>query len=171
MNQPSSPHILEGQLTAHNLRFGIIVSRFNELITKQLLEGALDALRRHGAPMDKVEVAYVPGSFEIPLAAHAMACSGRFDALIALGCIIRGATDHHEHVAAAVVNGLGQAISRTGMPISFGILTVENIEKALERAGTKAGNKGNEAALAAIEMANLLRAILPEGSAPERKTV
>ncbi|CCW34660.1 6,7-dimethyl-8-ribityllumazine synthase [Chthonomonas calidirosea] len=171
MSLPPTYRTIEGHLSAQNLRIGIVVSRFNEFITKQLLEGALDTLKRHGAQTDKIEVVTVPGSFEISLAAHAMARTGRFDALIALGCIIRGATDHYEYVASSVVNGLNRVIERTGLPIAFGILTVESIEQAIERAGTKAGNKGAEAALAAIEMANLLRTILSEGSSGERKTV
>jgi 6,7-dimethyl-8-ribityllumazine synthase len=148
---------LEGRLTAGELRLGIIVSRFNEFITKALLDGALDALRRHGVAEERITVASVPGSFEIPIAAKAMAQSGRFDAIIALGCVIRGATSHYDHVANAVTSGLGNVILQTDVPVAFGVLTVESIEQGIERAGSKAGNKGAEAALVAIEMADLLR--------------
>lgn len=149
--------ILEGHLTAAGLSFGIVVSRWNDFITKPLLEGALDALRRHGADEDAITVAWVPGSFEIPVAAKTMAQTGRFDALIALGCVIRGATTHYDHIAGGVTSGLNSLALESGLPVAFGVLTVESIEQAIERAGSKAGNKGAEAALVAVEMANLLK--------------
>ena len=148
---------LEGKLSAEGLSFGIVASRFNEVITKQLLDGALDALRRHGADEARITVAWVPGSFEIPVAVKALAATGRCDALIALGCVIRGATTHYDHIASAVTGGLSRLTLDTGLPIAFGVLTVESIEQAIERAGSKAGNKGAEAALVAVEMANLLK--------------
>lgn len=148
---------VEGQMTAAELSFGIVVSRWNEFITKALLEGALDALRRHGADEARITVAWVPGSFEIPVAAKAMAQTGRYDALIALGCVIRGATTHYDHIAGAVTSGLNSLALESGLPVAFGVLTVESIEQGIERAGSKAGNKGAEAALVAVEMANLLK--------------
>jgi 6,7-dimethyl-8-ribityllumazine synthase len=154
------PHqIVEGNLTAQGFSFGIVVSRFNDFITKALLEGALDALRRHGADESKITVAWVPGSFEIPVAIKAMAQSGKYNGLIALGCVIRGATSHYDHIASAVTAGLSGTALETGLPVAFGVITVESIEQAIERAGSKAGNKGAEAALVAVEMANLLRQI------------
>lgn len=149
--------VVEGRMTAGGLSFGIIVSRFNEFITKELLEGAINALQRHGADEGRLTVAWVPGGFEIPVAAKTMAESGRFDALIALGCVIRGATTHYDQIASAVTNGLSRVTLETGLPVAFGVLTVETIEQGIERAGSKAGNKGAEAALVAVEMANLLR--------------
>src|SRR5581483_7322361 len=151
------PETLAGHLTAQGLSFGIVVSRFNEFITKALLEGALDALRRHGADEGHITVAWVPGSFEIPVAAKALAQSGRFDGIIALGCVIRGATTHYDHIASAVTSGLSSLALESGLPVAFGVLTVESIEQGIERAGSKAGNKGAEAALVAVEMANLLK--------------
>jgi 6,7-dimethyl-8-ribityllumazine synthase len=149
--------ILEGHLTAEGLSFGIVVSRWNDFITKALLEGALDALKRHGGDESLVTVAWVPGSFEIPVAAKAMAQTGRYDAIIALGCVIRGATTHYDHIAGGVTSGLNSVGLETGLPVAFGVVTVESIEQAIERAGSKAGNKGAEAALVAVEMANLLK--------------
>ena len=149
--------VVEGTLTADGMSFGIVISRWNEFITKALLEGALDSLRRHGADEARITVAYVPGSFEIPMALQAMAQSGRYDALIALGCVIRGATTHYDHIASAVTSGISSAALASGVPISFGVLTTESIEQAIERSGSKAGNKGAEAAMVAVEMANLLR--------------
>jgi 6,7-dimethyl-8-ribityllumazine synthase len=151
--------MVEGTLNAGGLRIGIIVSRWNEFITKALLEGAMDSLRRQGADTSAVTIASVPGSFEIPVAAQAMAQSGNFDAIVALGCIIRGETTHYDHIASAVTNGIASVTMATGVPISFGVVTTESIEQAIERAGSKAGNKGAEAALVAIEMANLLKKI------------
>lgn len=149
----------EGHLTATGLRFGIVVSRWNEFITGRLLAGAEDAIRRHGGDMEQVDVAWVPGAFELPLIAQKMAESGRYDAVIALGAVIRGSTPHFDFVAAEATKGIAQASLKTGVPISFGLLTTDTIEQAIERAGTKAGNKGFEAATAAIEMANLIRAL------------
>lgn len=152
-------HILEGKLVADGLRFGIVVSRFNEFITQKLLTGAQDALNRHGASSDNVEIAWVPGAFEIPLIAEQMASSGRYDAIITLGTVIRGATTHYDYVCKEVAKGVASASSKYQLPVIFGVLTVNSIEQAIERAGTKAGNKGHEAAVNAIEMANLQKAI------------
>ncbi|HLO27475.1 MAG TPA: 6,7-dimethyl-8-ribityllumazine synthase [Geobacteraceae bacterium] len=153
------PKFLEGKLDAGGLRFGIIVGRFNSFISERLLEGALDALVRHGAKEETIEVARVPGSFEIPLAAQKMAESGRYDALICLGAVIRGATPHFEYVSAEVSKGVAQVSLKSGVPIAFGVLTTDTIEQAIERAGTKAGNKGFEAAMTAIETAQLMRSL------------
>jgi len=139
----------------------LVVSRFNEFISRKLLEGALDALSRHGVAAEDIEVAWVPGAFEIPLVARRLAESGRYQAVICLGAVIRGATPHFEYVAAEVAKGIALVGLETGVPTLFGVLTTDSIEQAIERAGTKAGNKGFDAALAAIEMANLLRQ-LPE---------
>jgi 6,7-dimethyl-8-ribityllumazine synthase len=152
-------HTIEGMLTADGLRFGIVIARWNEFISGKLLDGALDAIRRHGGDAAAVTVAWVPGSFEIPLAAQRLARSGRFDALVCLGAVIRGATDHYQFVASEVTKGVAQVGLETGVPTIFGVLTTDTIEQAIERAGTKAGNKGFEAAVAAIEMANLLAAL------------
>ncbi len=149
--------VLEGEFRGEGLRFGIVVGRFNSLISKKLLEGALDALSRHGVALDQVAVVWVPGSFEIPLVAKKMAASQKYDAVICLGAIIRGATPHFDYVAAEASKGIAQVMLETEVPISFGVLTCDTIEQAIERAGTKAGNKGFEAAMAALEMANLLR--------------
>jgi 6,7-dimethyl-8-ribityllumazine synthase len=152
----------EGQLVAAGYRFAIVVSRFNEFITSKLLDGALDVLGRHGVDVERdVEVAWVPGSWEIPLAAARFAKSGKFDAVICLGCIIRGDTPHYEYIAAEATKGIAHSMMESGVPIAFGVLTTDNIEQAIERAGTKAGNKGGEAAMSAIEMVNLLKQ-LPE---------
>lgn len=147
----------EGALAAKGFTFGIVVSRFNEFITARLLEGALDALRRHGAEEDRITVAKVPGSFEIPLVAKRMATSGQYSAIICLGTVIRGATPHFEYIAAEVSKGVAAASLETGVPMSFGVLTTDSIDQAIERAGTKGGNKGFDAACSAIEMANLFR--------------
>jgi 6,7-dimethyl-8-ribityllumazine synthase len=145
-----------GRLTGEGKRIGIVVSRFNELITKQLLEGARDCLVRHGVDDGTIEVAWVPGAWEIPIALRRLGRAGRFDALIALGAVIRGATPHIEYVSGGVANGVAQVSAELDLPISFGVLTTESIEQALERAGTKAGNKGWDAAIAALEMTNVL---------------
>lgn len=150
---------LEGNLNAAGLRFGIVVSRFNDFITSRLLAGAEDAIRRHDGDPDLVDVAWVPGAFEIPLVAQRMAASGRWDAVICLGAVIRGSTPHFDFVASEAAKGVAQAMMQTGVPISFGILTTDTIEQAVERAGTKAGNKGFEAAVSAIEMANLMKVL------------
>ncbi|MFA0755205.1 MAG: hypothetical protein YPKNTGVA_000705 [Candidatus Fervidibacter sp.] len=149
--------MLEGQLTAQGLRFAIVVSRFNSLVTQRLLDGALDALRRHGADENAITVVYVPGSFEIPLAAKRLAQSGAFDAVICLGCILRGDTPHFEYVASEAAKGIAQVALETGVPTIFGVVTADTLEQALERAGAKAGNRGFEAAMTAMEMANLMR--------------
>ena len=149
--------MLEGQLTAQGLRFAIVVSRFNSLVTQRLLDGALDALRRHGADENAITVVYVPGSFEIPLAAKRLAQSGAFDAVICLGCIIRGDTPHFEYVASEAAKGIAQVALETSVPTIFGVVTADTLEQALERAGAKAGNRGFEAAMTAMEMANLMR--------------
>ena len=153
------PKFLEGKLDAGGLRFGIIVGRFNSFISERLLEGALDALVRHGAKEETIDVARVPGSFEIPLTAQKMAETGRYDALICLGAVIRGATPHFEYVSAEVSKGVAQVSLKSGVPIAFGVLTTDTIEQAIERAGTKAGNKGFEAAVTAIETAQLMRSL------------
>ncbi len=152
-------HTLAGNVSAADMRVGIIVSRWNEFITDRLLQGALDELRRHGADEANITVVHVPGSFEISLAAKAMAETGTYDALVALGCVIRGATGHYEFVASAVTNGINTVTLQCGIPIGFGVLTTETLEQAIERAGSKAGNKGAEAALTAVEMADLVRKI------------
>ncbi len=147
----------EGMLSGQGLKFAIVVARFNELVTERLLEGARDALRRHGVADDAVDVARVPGAFEIPLVAKTLAQKGRYDAVICLGAVIRGATPHFDYVASNVASGIAQAALETKIPILFGVLTTDTIEQAVERAGTKAGNKGFDTAVAAIEMANLMR--------------
>ena len=149
----------EGQLIGEGLKFAIVVARFNEFITGKLLEGAEDSLARHGVDMADVDIAWVPGAFEIPLVAKRLATTGCYDGVICLGAVIRGATPHFDYVAAEVSKGIANASLQTGVPILFGVLTTDTIEQAIERAGTKAGNKGFDAAEAAIEMANLLRVI------------
>jgi 6,7-dimethyl-8-ribityllumazine synthase len=151
------PTYLEGDLVARDARFAIVVSRFNEFITEALLDGALDALKRHGADLDAVTVARCPGAMEIPLVAQRLARSGDYDAVVALGAVIRGATTHYDYVCSGVTSGTLRAGLDTEVPVIFGVLTTETLEQAIERAGTKAGNKGAEAALAAVEMANLMR--------------
>ncbi len=146
----------EGQLNAQNKRFAIVVSRFNSFICEQLLLGARDGLLRHGAREEDLSVYRVPGSYEIPLVASKLAASKKFDAVLGLGVLIRGATPHFDHIAGFVSKSLGEIGLQTGVPVIFGVLTTDTIEQAIERAGTKAGNKGWDAALAAIEMANLL---------------
>jgi len=148
---------IEGKLMAKGLKFGIVLSRFNNFISDRLLEGALDALRRSGAEEGDCSVVRVPGSFEIPLATKKMAKSGRYDALICLGCVIRGATPHFEYIATEVTKGIASITLESEVPISFGVLITDNIEQAIERAGTKVGNKGFDAAMSAIEMANLMK--------------
>ena len=150
---------LEGQLKADNLKFGIVVGRFNEFISSKLLSGSIDCLVRHGADNDDITVAWVPGAFEIPLVAKKMAATGKFDAIICLGAVIRGATPHFDYVCAEVSKGIANVSLQYETPVAFGVLTTENIEQAVERAGTKAGNKGVDAAMAAIEMADLLKNI------------
>ncbi len=148
---------VEGGLTVSGARFAIVVSRFNSFITDSLLSGALDALRRHGGKDEDVAVVRVPGAFEMPLVAQKLMKSGKYDAVIALGAVIRGGTPHFDYVAGEATKGLAQASLVTGVPVAFGVLTTDTIEQAIERAGTKAGNKGAEAAMTAIEMVNLMR--------------
>lgn len=150
-------NVVEGQLNADGLRFGIVVSRFNNFITSRLLDGALDALRRHGASEADITIAWVPGSFELPLAAKKMADSGRYDAVIALGAVIRGATQHCHYVASEAAKGIAQAALQSGVPVIFGVITPDTLEQAVERAGARLPNRGFDAAMSAIEMANLLR--------------
>ncbi|MDI6689616.1 MAG: 6,7-dimethyl-8-ribityllumazine synthase [Actinomycetota bacterium] len=149
--------IYEGKLIARDFKFGIIVSRFNEFLSKRLLEGAMDALKRHDARDENIEVVWTPGSFEIPLIARRMALSKRYDGLICLGVILRGDTPHFEYICSEVAKGIAKINLDTGVPISFGIITADTIEQAIERAGTKSGNKGWQAAMSTIEMVNLLK--------------
>ncbi len=151
--------IKEGQLLGAGLKIGIVVARFNEFIGSRLLGGAYDALHRHGVNDDDIAEAWVPGAFEIPLVAQKMAESGKYDAVICLGAVIRGATSHYDLVCNEVAKGIAQISLHTGRPVLFGVVTTENIEQAVERAGTKAGNKGFDVAVSAIEMANLLKEI------------
>jgi len=151
--------VYEGHLVSKGLKYGIVVGRFNEFITSKLLGGALDAFKRHGAEDHEVEIAWVPGAFEIPLIAQKMAESGKYDAVVTLGAVIRGSTPHFDYVCNEVAKGVSAIALKTGVPTIFGVLTTDSIEQAVERAGTKAGNKGWEAASTAIEMANLTRAI------------
>lgn len=150
------PNVIEGNLNADGKRFAIVVTRFNEFITTKLLDGALDAIRRHGGDADGTDVVWVPGAVEIPVVAQKLAKSDKYDVVIALGCVIRGATAHFEYVSGEAAKGIGQIALQTGVPVMFGVLTTETIEQAIERAGTKAGNKGFEVAVGAIEMANLM---------------
>ena len=152
-------NVLEGFITGRGLKFGIVVSRFNEFITNKLLGGALDTLHRHEAKDEDIDVAWVPGAFEIPVVAKKLAESGKYDAVICLGAVIRGSTSHYDYVCNEVSKGVAQVNMTTGVPTIFGVVTTENIEQAIERAGTKAGNKGSDAAMAAMEMANLLKKI------------
>lgn len=151
------PSFIEGKLTSQGLRFALIASRFNSFITDRLVEGALDAIVRTGGDPDAVRIYKVPGAFEIPLVAKKLASSGRYDAVVCLGAVIRGGTPHFEYVASEVAKGVAHVALETGIPVSFGVLTTDNLEQAIERAGAKAGNKGWEAAMAAVETVNLLR--------------
>jgi 6,7-dimethyl-8-ribityllumazine synthase len=150
---------LEGKLIAKGLKFAIVVSRFNHFIGDRLLDGALDAIRRNGANEDDTVVVWVPGSFEIPLAAKKLAKNGRYDAVICLGCVIRGATPHYAYIATEVTKGIAMVTLESEVPVSYGVLVTDTIEQAIERAGTKVGNKGFDAAMSAIEMANLMKEI------------
>jgi len=152
-------NILEGNLVAKEIRIGIVTARFNDFITSRLLGGAMDGLKRHDVPEENVDVAWVPGAFEIPLIASKMAKSGKYDAVICLGAVIRGATSHYDYVCSEVSKGIASVSLETGVPVMFGVLTTDNIEQAIERAGSKAGNKGFECATGAIEMINLIRNI------------
>ena len=153
------PKVIQGELTAKGLKFGIVAARFNDFITGRLLDGALDALQRHGAAEGDIEVIKVPGSYEIPLAAKMLAHSKKYHAIICLGAVIRGATPHFEYVSAEVSKGVAAVSMESGLPVIFGVLTTDTIEQAIERAGTKSGNKGWDAALSAIEMANVMKQI------------
>ena len=150
-------NILEGQLIAKDIKVGIVIARFNEFIGSKLLSGAVDGLKRHGMLEEEITVAWVPGAFEIPLVAQKMAASGKYHAIITLGAVIKGSTSHYDYVCAEVSKGVATASMNTGVPIIFGVLTTDNIEQAIERAGTKAGNKGYDSAVSAIEMVNLLK--------------
>lgn len=150
---------LEGMLQGKGLKFGVVVSRFNEFFTAKLLEGASDALLRHGVEEDDIEIAWTPGSFEIPLVAQTLAKSKKYDAVICLAAVIRGGTPHFDYIAAEVTKGIAKVGLDTGLPVIYGVITTDTLEQAIERSGTKAGNKGFDAAMSAIEMANLLRAI------------
>ncbi|MDP0269910.1 6,7-dimethyl-8-ribityllumazine synthase [Glaesserella parasuis] len=149
--------IITGNLVATELKFGIVCARFNDFINDKLLSGAIDTLVRHGASESDIDTAWVPGAFEIPLVAKKMAESGKYDAVICLGTVIRGSTTHYDYVCNEAAKGIGAVSLQTGVPVIFGVLTTENIEQAIERAGTKAGNKGSECALGAIEMVNVLK--------------
>lgn len=151
------PNIIQGDLSARGLKFAIIASRFNDFITSRLIDGAMDALLRHGVADSDIDIIKVPGSFEIPPVARTIARSGKYNAIICLGAVIRGATPHFEYVSAEVSKGVAAVSMETGMPVIFGVLTTDTIEQAIERAGTKSGNKGWEAALSAIEMTNLIK--------------
>lgn len=149
--------VYEGKLTAEGLKFGIVIARFNEFIGSKLLSGTLDCLKRHGAAEEDIEISWVPGAFEIPLVAKKMAAMKKYDAVICLGAVIRGSTPHFEYVSNEVAKGVAHVSLESGMPVIFSVLTTDNIEQAIERAGTKAGNKGYDSAMTAIETANLLR--------------
>jgi 6,7-dimethyl-8-ribityllumazine synthase len=153
------PKTIEGKLDAKGLRVGLLVSRFNSFVSDRLVEGAIDALLRHGGEEEDVSIVRVPGAFEIPPAAKQMAESGRYDAIVCLGAVIRGATPHFEYVSAEVSKGVASVSIDSGIPVAFGVLTTDTIEQAIERAGSKAGNKGFDAAMAAVEMANLYKAL------------
>ena len=153
------PEIIEGRISAEGFRFAILVSRFNDFISSKLVEGAMDALKRHGGDEDQVSLIKVPGAFEIPLAAKKLAESGKFNAIICLGAVIRGSTPHFDYVAAEVSKGIAQVALESKVPVTFGVLTTDNLEQAIERAGSKSGNKGWDAAMAAMEMVNLFKEI------------
>ena len=155
------PRIIEGELLVRDLRFGVVITRFNDFVVEPLLRGALDALKRHGAAAAQIEVVRVPGAFDLPVAARKLALSRRYEALIALGAVIRGQTPHFDYVAGECASGLARIALESGVPIAFGVLTTDTMEQAVDRAGGKAGNKGADAALAALEMANLLRRLEP----------
>ena len=160
------PRLYEGSLDARGLRVALVVSRFNELLTERLLQGALDCLRRHGAAEDDLHVVRVPGSFELPLMARTLAASGTFDAVVCLGAVIRGDTPHFDYVAGEVARGVARTAYETGVPVGFGVLTTDTLEQAVDRAGAKSGNKGWDAALSAIETVQVLRSV---SKGPQRK--
>jgi 6,7-dimethyl-8-ribityllumazine synthase len=153
------PKILEGEISAEGLRFAVIVSRFNDFISSKLVEGAMDALKRHGGNEDQISLVKVPGSFEIPTVAKRLAETGEYDGIICLGAVIRGATPHFDYVAAEVSKGIAAVALETKIPVTFGVLTTDSLEQAIERAGSKSGNKGWDAAMAAMEMANLFKKV------------
>jgi 6,7-dimethyl-8-ribityllumazine synthase len=155
------PKIIEGELLVRDLRFGVVITRFNDFVVEPLLRGALDALKRHGAADKQIEIVRVPGAFDLPVAVRKLALSRRYEALIALGAVIRGQTPHFDYVAGECASGLARIALESGVPIAFGVLTTDTMEQAVDRAGGKAGNKGADAALAALEMANLLRRLEP----------
>jgi 6,7-dimethyl-8-ribityllumazine synthase len=155
------PKITEGELAVRDLRFAIVAARFNDFVVEPLVRGALDALKRHGATEKQIEIVRVPGAFDIPIVVRKLALSRRYEALIALGAVVRGQTPHFDYVAGECASGLARIALETGVPIAFGVLTTDTMEQAVDRAGGKAGNKGADAALAAIEMANLLRRLDP----------
>lgn len=157
------PTVFEGDLLAREGRFAVVVSRFNDYFTRQLLDGALDALRRHGGDPAKATVAWVPGAFELPVTALKLAKSGKFDAVVCLGCVVRGHTDHYDHVAGQAAAGIARAGLDSGVPVVFGVITAESLDQAIERSGSKQGNQGEKAMLAAIEMANLFGKLTGEG--------
>ena len=155
------PKVIEGEVLARDLRFAFVAARFNDFVVEPLIRGALDALKRHGASEKQIEIVRVPGAFDIPIVARKLALSRRYDALIALGAVVRGQTPHFDYVAGECASGLARIALESGVPIAFGVLTTDTMEQAVDRAGGKAGNKGADAALAAIEMANLLRRLEP----------
>lgn len=159
METGRGPNHFEGDLTAAGRSFGVVASRFNDFIVRPLLDGALDAIKRHGGDLGAVDVVWVPGSYEVPLAAKRLALSGRYDAVVCLGAVIRGATPHFDYVAGGVASGISAVSLETNLPVIFGVITTDTIEQAIERAGTKAGNKGFEAAVTAIEMTSLLERV------------
>jgi 6,7-dimethyl-8-ribityllumazine synthase len=161
---------IEGNLSAEGRSFGIVASRFNDFVVKALLEGAIEAIRRHGGDAGTVDVVWVPGSYEIPLVARELALSGRYDALVCLGAVIRGATAHFDYVAGGAAGGISKVALETGVPVIFGVITTESIEQALERAGTKMGNKGFEAAVSAMEMADLMAKLRERASQDDTPT-
>ena len=156
-----TPRVIEGELLARDLRFAFIAARFNDFVVEPLIRGALDALKRHGASEKQIEIVRVPGAFDIPIVARKLALSRRYDALIALGAVVRGQTPHFDYVAGECASGLARIALESGVPIAFGVLTTDTMEQAVDRAGGKAGNKGADAAMTAIEMANLLRRLEP----------
>ncbi len=167
MERKNGPNYLEGDLAATGRSFGIVAARFNDFIVRPLLDGALDAIKRHGGDLSTVDVVWVPGSYEIPLAAKRLALSGRYDAVVCLGAVIRGATAHFDYVAGGAASGISSVALEADLPVIFGVITTDTIEQAIERAGTKAGNKGFEAAATAIEMASLMERLGSRDSRPE----
>jgi 6,7-dimethyl-8-ribityllumazine synthase len=162
------PKVMEGQLTAAGLQFAIVVSRFNGFISERLLSGALDALARTGAALEEVEVIKVPGSWELPVVVRELAMQRRHDAIICLAAVIRGETPHFDYVASEAIKGIGHVAAESGVPVAFGVLTCNTLEQAIDRAGAKSGNKGFDAAMAAIEMANLMRRLRQPPAPPDR---